>query len=69
MRVPAGVLTINHNLSIVAGSSTTFDQVEEALASPLAAEWARDYASRLENNYLSLTTTLLRRMPMVNLTA
>lgn len=67
VRVPAGVLPINHNLSIVAGSSTTLDQVEEALAAPLAAEWARDYASRLDGSYLSLTTTLLRRLPMANL--
>ncbi|MBB5546675.1 Eco57I restriction-modification methylase domain-containing protein [Paraburkholderia fungorum] len=67
VRVPPGVLPINHNLSIVAGGAATLDQVEEALASPLAAEWARDYARRLENNYLSLTTTLLRRMPMANM--
>lgn len=67
VRVPPGILPINHNLSIVAGGNATLDQVEEALASPLAAEWARDYASRLENNYLSLTTTLLRRLPMANI--
>ncbi|MFC0698006.1 Eco57I restriction-modification methylase domain-containing protein [Paraburkholderia humisilvae] len=66
VRVPPGILPINHNLSIVAGGATTLDQVEQALASAVAAEWARDYAPRLEGGYLSLTTTLLRRMPMVN---
>ncbi|MGY6257250.1 Eco57I restriction-modification methylase domain-containing protein [Paraburkholderia caledonica] len=69
VRVPPGVLPINHNLSIVAGGAATLDQVEEALASPIAAEWARDYARRLENSYLSLTTTLLKRMPMANVPA
>ena len=66
VRVPPGILPINHNLSIVAGGAVTLDQVEEALASPIAAEWARHYAQRLEGGYLSLTTTLLRRMPMAN---
>ncbi|WP_241294367.1 Eco57I restriction-modification methylase domain-containing protein [Burkholderia stabilis] len=69
VRVPPGILPINHNLSIVAGGAVTLDQVEEALASPIAAEWVRDYAQRLEGGYLSLTTTLLRRMPMANVAA
>lgn len=69
VRVPPGILPINHNLSIVAGDAITLDEVEAALAAPLAEQWARDYAPRLENGYLSLTTTMLRRMPMANMPA
>lgn len=64
IRVPPDVLPINHNLSIVAGGAVTLDQVEDALASPLAAAWVNDYAVRLEGGFRSMTTTLLRRMPM-----
>ena len=64
VRVPANVLPINHNLSIVAGDATTLEAVEDALASPLAAQWVRDHAPRLENGYFSLTTTQLRKLPM-----
>ncbi|WP_321820874.1 MULTISPECIES: Eco57I restriction-modification methylase domain-containing protein [unclassified Burkholderia] len=66
IRVPAGVLPINHNLSIVAGSVEQLRLVEEALASPLAAFWMADHAPRLENGYFSLTTTMLRKLPMAN---
>lgn len=64
VRVPPGILPINHNLSIVCGDPGVLDQVEAALRSPLAAQWMRDYAPRLENGYFSLTTTLLRKMPI-----
>lgn len=64
VRVPPGVLPINHNLSIVAADPATLARVEAALASPLAALWVQDYAPRLEGGYHSLTTTLLRKLPI-----
>ncbi|MBA9859189.1 Eco57I restriction-modification methylase domain-containing protein [Ralstonia insidiosa] len=64
VRVPPGILPINHNLSIVCGEPAVLDRVEAALRSPLAAQWVRDYAPRLENGYFSLCTTLLRKMPI-----
>jgi len=64
VRVPPGILPINHNLSIVCGEPGVLDRVEAALRSPLAAQWVRDYAPRLEGGYFSLTTTLLRKMPI-----
>lgn len=64
VRVPPGILPINHNLSIVCGEPDVLDRVEAALRSPLAAQWVRDYAPRLEGGYFSLTTTLLRKMPI-----
>lgn len=48
VRVPPGILPINHNLSIVAGGAVTLDQVEEALASTIAAEWAGTTRSALK---------------------
>ncbi|WP_324777642.1 hypothetical protein [Ralstonia pickettii] len=64
VRVPPGILPINHNLSIVCGTPEVLERVESALRSPLAAQWMRDYAPRLENGYFSLCTTLLRKMPI-----
>lgn len=64
IRVPAGVLPINHNLSIVTSSPERLVQVEAALASDLAAQWVREHAAPLENGYFSLTTTLLRKLPI-----
>lgn len=64
VRVPPGILPINHNLSIVCGEPAVLERVEAALRSPLAAQWVRDYAPRLENGYFSLTTSLLRKMPI-----
>lgn len=66
VRVPRNILPINHNLSVVAGTEEQLALVEEALASPLAAQWVRDHAARLENGYFSLTTKLLRKLPMAN---
>lgn len=64
VRVPPGILPINHNLSIVCASPAVLDRVEAALRSEIAAQWVRDYAPRLENGYFSLCTTLLKKMPI-----
>jgi hypothetical protein len=64
VRVPAGVLPINHNLSIVCADPERLDQIEAALHSRLAAEWVRDHAPRLEGGYFSLTTRMLRKLPV-----
>lgn len=64
VRVPPGILPINHNLSIVSAEPGVLNRVEAALRSPLAAQWVRDFAPRLENGYFSLCTTLLRKMPI-----
>lgn len=62
--VPCGHLPINHNLSIVCADPDTLDWVQWALARPLAAQWVREHAAPLENGYYSLTTTLLRQLPI-----
>lgn len=64
VRVPAGVLPVNHNLSIVRAASMTLDDLEELLNSRAANAWVERRAARLENGYHSLTTRLLRTMPV-----
>lgn len=64
VRVPSGVLPINHNLSIVTADRDRLAQIEQALKSPMAAEWVAAHAAPLENGYFSLTTTLLRKLPL-----
>lgn len=64
VRVPAGVLPIDHGISIVTAGTTTLDAIETALRRPEAEAWVRARAPRLENGYASLTTTLLRSLPL-----
>jgi len=67
--VPPGHLPINHNLSIVCADAATLAWISWALARPLAAQWVREHAAPLENGYYSLTTTLLRQLPIEPLPA
>lgn len=64
VRVPPGVLPINHNLSIVAAGELPLEHIEAVLSSDRAEAWVRARAPRLENGYLSITTTLLRQLPV-----
>lgn len=64
VRVPAGILPLDHGISIVGAGEMTLDQLEHALMQPEAEAWVRARAPRLENGYFSLTTTLLRSLPV-----
>ena len=64
IRVPAGVLPINHNLSLVAQGVMSLSELEERLMSPASQKWMEARAARLENGYFSITTRLLRQLPM-----
>ena len=65
IRLPAGVLPVNHNLQIVScKDGLSLDALEKILASDLSQEWIRKHAPRLENGFVSITTTLLRRLPI-----
>lgn len=65
IRVPPGILPINHNLSIVAADSASLDEIEALLCSTDANTWMKDHAARLESGFFSLTTTLLRQLPVI----
>lgn len=64
VRVPAGILPINHNLSIVAADRLSLEEIEAVLCSPDANQWMQEHAARLESGFFSLTTTLLRQLPV-----
>lgn len=65
IELPVGVQAINHNLTVIrkAEGGASLAAIREALLSPHAAEWITRHAPRLENGYLSITTSLLRRLP------
>jgi hypothetical protein len=64
--IPAGILPIDHGLSIVRAGATgpSLEALAGALARPEAEAWVRARAPRLENGYFSVTTTLLRQLPL-----
>ncbi|KVP40121.1 hypothetical protein WJ87_06180 [Burkholderia ubonensis] len=64
VRVPAGILPLDHGISIVTAGDASLEQLEEALLRPESEAWVRARAPRLENGYFSLTTTLLRSLPL-----
>ena len=64
VKLPALHLGINHNLSIIAPTPEKMLQVEAVLNSDEAQEWVRNRAPRLENGFLSITTSFLRQLPL-----
>jgi hypothetical protein len=64
IQIPAGVLPINHNLSVVNTTDHSLDYIKTLLTSDASHAWLERNAPRLENSYYSITTTLLRRLPI-----
>jgi hypothetical protein len=64
--LPAGVLPINHNLSIVSADEAQLDRIRRYLATESAAQWVNAHAAPLEGGYFSLTTSILRKLPIPN---
>lgn len=62
--VPPGVLAVNHNISIVRSRERTLEEIAGWLSSPEANAWIRVAAAPLESGYLSITTRLLRQLPV-----
>lgn len=62
--IPAGILPVNHNISIVRAGSHSLEEILAALSHADAREWISHRAARLENGYCSITTRLLRSMPV-----
>jgi hypothetical protein len=63
--LPAGTLPINHNLSVVCSTrGVSLDRLAQLITSPKSQAWLARHAPRLENGYFSITTTLLRRLPV-----
>jgi len=64
IRVPAGRLPTNHSLSIVRRGDWSLDRIEDSLCSSSAQRWFDAHASPLEGGFRSVTTRLLRTMPI-----
>ena len=63
--LPAGIVPINHNLTVVnATEGVDLATLRTALTSSFCQQWITRNAPRLENGFLSITTTLLKRMPI-----
>lgn len=64
VRVPAGVLAVNHHLSIVPRDGLAgLDAIAAALASPQADEWFRTVTAPLEGGFRAVTARALRTLP------
>lgn len=64
--IPPGVLPINHNISVVGtGEGYSLEDLKRILLSASSQDWIQRHAARLEGGYLSITTTLLRRLPII----
>lgn len=64
IRLPAGVLPINHGLSVVAGSPRQLDLLEAYLNSEEARAWVQARATHVENDFLDIRTGFLRNLPV-----
>lgn len=64
VRVPAGVLPMNHNLIIKAADDVALAKIEHYLMTEDANEWMRAHAAPLENGFYALTAPLLRKLPV-----
>jgi hypothetical protein len=62
--LPEGVLPTDHNIQIACPTGVTLDELREILLSEECDRWIRANAPRLENGFFSITSTLLRRMPV-----
>ncbi|MEN8719088.1 MAG: N-6 DNA methylase [Oceanococcaceae bacterium] len=63
--LPAGVSAINHNITVIrhTAGGPSLDEIRAVLLSAESHAWLLRHAPRLENGYLSITTSLLRRLP------
>jgi hypothetical protein len=63
--LPPGVMPLNHNLSLVRSTGAyDLDALRRILLSPASHRFAMQHCARLEDNFISLTTTKLRRLPI-----
>lgn len=64
IELPAGIMPINHNLSIISAGPMPLSEIKEMLLSQKSQAWIKANSPRLENEYLSITVKRLRRMPV-----
>jgi tRNA1(Val) A37 N6-methylase TrmN6 len=62
--VPAGVLPINHNLTVVSRGPYSLEALRTAIESDASQRWLKSVGHRLEKGYFSVTTAMLRSLPI-----
>jgi len=62
--IPAGVLPVDHNLHITTSDTLSQSDLINLVTCDEAQDFARLHAPRLENGYLDLRASLLRRIPV-----
>ena len=62
--LPANVLAINHNLSVISTSDLSLIELRQLLLAESSQAWIQRNAPRLESGFFSISTQLLRRMPI-----
>lgn len=62
--IPAGILPVDHNLHIASSDTISQEDLIELVTCDEAQAFARMHAPRLENGYLDLRASLLRRIPV-----
>jgi hypothetical protein len=64
--LPAGILAVNHNLVVIrSASGHSLEELRVLLTSNSSQAWIRRNARLLEGGFLDITTTLLRRLPVL----
>lgn len=65
VRLPAGVLPVNHNLSVVSKKGGVgLDDLEKIITCQKSQDWFKSHAPKLENGFRSMITTMLRQLPI-----
>jgi methylase of polypeptide subunit release factors len=65
VRLPAGVLPINHQHVVLLPHGGSLAALEAALTAPHVGPWLAKHAHRIEGGFYSITTTVLRQLPIV----
>ncbi|WP_426172416.1 Eco57I restriction-modification methylase domain-containing protein [Pseudoduganella sp. R-34] len=64
VRVPAGVLPMNHHLRIACRNRELLEKIARAMSGELAAKWFAAHGCPLEGGFWSMSAPLLRKMPL-----
>lgn len=63
VRVPAGVLPLDHAVMIAPADGQSLESIEAVLTSERALTWVRARAPRVEGGYFTITSTLIKALP------
>lgn len=64
IRLSPGIMPVNHNLYVVSAGARSLDEIEGILTAPATQDFVARNAPRLENGYLDIRATLIRRIPI-----